>query len=327
MAGSKFKPQFRRLLFIDRTIREGRYPSAATLAGEWEVSAKTIQRDIEYLRDELEAPIAYDGVKHGLYYTDPAWFLPSVMLSEGDILALLIGTQALNMYKGTPVASELKAIYGKLAELLPAQISIAPELIFNRFSFNNAPARPIDENVWKLLIRGLLHQRVTEIDYASPHSTKPKRHTIHPLHLANIEGDWYLLAYATRWDDLAQFAVSRVRKVDLLEATFTPPKDFNAGTLLEARFGKFVHMKGGRSLTVRVVFRSRIAVSVAERSWHPRQKARFLKNGRLAIEFPVADVRDVVPWVLSWGDNVARVEPKALRDAVVAEAQCLARLR
>jgi len=58
---AKFKPQFRRLLFIDRTIRDGRYPSAATLAREWEVSAKTIQRDIEYLKWELDAP------RHGAY--------------------------------------------------------------------------------------------------------------------------------------------------------------------------------------------------------------------------------------------------------------------
>lgn len=327
MPGAKFKPQFQRLLFIDRAIRAGGYPSAATLADEWEVAAKTIQRDIEYLRDQMEAPIAYDAVRHGLYYTDPAWFLPSVMLSEGDILALLVGTQALNMYKGTPIARELKSIYGKLAELLPGKISIAPELIFSRFSFSNQPSRPIDENVWKLLIRGLLHQKVTLIEYVSPRSDGPKRHTIHPLHLANIEGDWYLLAYEKRWSDLAQFAVSRIRQVEIQEATFVPPKDFDADKLITSRFGKFVHMDGGRPLTVRMVFRARIAAAISERVWHPRQKTRLLKNGRLMLEFPVAEVRDVVPWVLSWGGYVVRVEPKALRDAVVEAARDLARLR
>ena len=327
MPGAKFKPQFQRLLFIDRTIREGGYPSAAKLAEEWEVAPKTIQRDIDYLRDQLEAPIAYDAVKHGLYYEDPAWFLPSVMLSEGDLLALLVGTQALNMYKGTPVANELKAIYGKLAGLLPGKISIAPELIYSRFSFSNPPARPIDETVWKPLIRGLLHQRVTVIDYVSPRSDGPKLHTIHPLHLANIEGDWYVLAHETRWGDLAQFAVSRIRQVELQEDAFVPPKGFDADKLIAERFGKFVHMDGGRPLTVRVVFRARIAAAVSERVWHPRQKTRVMKNGRLMLEFPVAEVRDVVPWVLSWGGYVVRVEPKALRDAVVEAARELTRLR
>jgi proteasome accessory factor B len=126
---------------------------------------------------------------------------------------------------------------------------------------------------------------------------------------------------------LAQFAVSRIRKVELQDAKFTPPKGFDAGKLLESRFGKFVHMKGGRPLKVRVVFRARIAAAISERIWHPRQKARVLRNGRLMLEFPVTEVRDVVPWVLSWGGYVVRVEPKALRDAIVDAASDLMRLR
>ena len=53
----KFKPQYRRLLFIDRKVRDGSYPNCPSLAREWEVSVKTIQRDIDYLRDELGAPL------------------------------------------------------------------------------------------------------------------------------------------------------------------------------------------------------------------------------------------------------------------------------
>ena len=56
----KFKPQFRRLLFIDRKIREGRYPNCTSLAKEWEVSVKTIQRDINYFKWELDAPANRD---------------------------------------------------------------------------------------------------------------------------------------------------------------------------------------------------------------------------------------------------------------------------
>ncbi len=254
MAGDKFKPQYQRLLFIDRKIREGRYPSCASLGAEWEVSAKTIQRDIDYLRDQMGAPIAYDRSRHGLYYADKSWFLPAVILNEGDILALLVGTQALDLYKGTPVAGELKAIYSKLAQLLPDKVSIAPELIFNRFSFAGMPCRPISADVWKTLIRGLLNQRVTRIDYASPRSRTPKTHTIHPLHMVNIEGDWYVLAHETRWKDVTQFAVSRIRKAELMDATFDPPKGFNAERLLKDRFGKFIHTDRRERTLVRLLF-------------------------------------------------------------------------
>ena len=320
MAGDKFKPQYRRLLFIDRKIREGRFPSCASLGEEWEVSAKTIQRDIDYLRDQMGAPIEYDKSRHGLYYSDKSWFLPAVILSEGDILALLVGTQALAMYKGTPVAGELKAIYSKLSQLLPEKISIAPELIFSRFSFLGVPCRPINADVWKTLIRGLLNQRVTRIEYISPRSKAPKAHTIHPLHMVNIEGDWYILAHETRWKDMSQFAVSRIASVGLSDATFLPPKGFNAERLLKDRFGKFIHMESRERTTVRLLFKPAIANSIAERIWHPKQKLKWRRDGGLELEFPVVDVIDVVPWVLSFGIDANVLAPRELKKIVLARS-------
>ena len=327
MPGDKFKPQYKRLIFIDRRLREGKFPGCASLGAEWEVSAKTIQRDIDYLKYEMGAPIEYDKARHGLYYSDRTWFLPSVLLSEGDILALLVGTQALEMFKGTPVAGELKSIYARLAELLPEKVSLAPELIQCRFTFSGMPARPISAEVWKGLIRGVLHQRVATIEYDSPRSDKPKLHTIHPLHMANLEGEWYLLAFETRWGDIAQFAVSRIMKVTLEETVYTPPDGFDAGKMLENRFGKFIHTgETGKCVPVRILFSPQIADYIAGRTWHPRQKVTVRKDGCLLLEFPVVDVRDIVPWILGCGMHIRRLEPKSLRVAVAKAVKQLAKL-
>ncbi len=321
MAGDKFKPQYKRLLFIDKMIRAGKYPSCASLAAEWEVSAKTIQRDIDYLKYEMDAPIEYDKSRHGIYYNDKTWFLPAVLLSEGDILALLVGTHALEMYKGTPVAEELKSIYTRLAQLLPDKISMAPELIFNRFSFYGAPARPISADIWKTLIRAVLTQRVLHMDYASPRSKDPKQHTIHPLHLANIEGDWYVLAFETRWEDIAQFAVSRIMKAELKDEAFTMPKGFDAQRMMNDRFGKFVHASEGTKIAVRLLFKAKIAASIAEKTWHPEQELKWHRDGQLELAFPVRDLRDIMPWLLSHGSAVRPLAPQKLRAMVNAELE------
>ena len=319
MGGDKFKPQYQRLLFVDREIREGRFPSCATIARKWEVSAKTIQRDVDYLKYDMKAPIEYDKARHGLYYGDKTWFLPAVLLNEGDILALLIGSQALAMYKGTPVAGELKSIYSRLAQLLPEKISVAPELIFNRFSFHGDPARPISADIWKTLIRAVVNQRVTRIEYASPRSSQPKEHTIHPLHLANIEGDWYILAFETKWEDIAQFAVSRIKLAELTQATFVPPSTFDVETLMKDRFGKFIHTDGGKRISVRLLFKPEIASSISERIWHPRQVLKYRQNGSLELTIPVRDLRDILPWVLSYGSAVRVLSPSSLRRLVSDE--------
>ena len=147
MGMAKFKPQYRRLQFIDRIIRQGQHPNSSSLAKSWEVSPRTIQRDIDYMKDVLDAPIEYDAAKHGFYYSDESWFIPSVIVGEGELLALLIGTQVARMFEGTPVADELSHIYEKLSALLPDKVTLAPELVFNKFSFTHAPSRRIRPEV------------------------------------------------------------------------------------------------------------------------------------------------------------------------------------
>ena len=53
----KDRPLWRRLQTIHHEIKEGRYPNATGLATALDVSTKTVQRDLEYLRNELAAPI------------------------------------------------------------------------------------------------------------------------------------------------------------------------------------------------------------------------------------------------------------------------------
>ena len=53
----KDRPLWRRLQTIHHEIKEHRFPNASTLARMLSVSTKTVQRDLDYLRDELDAPI------------------------------------------------------------------------------------------------------------------------------------------------------------------------------------------------------------------------------------------------------------------------------
>jgi hypothetical protein len=62
---AKYKPQHSRLLFIDREINTGKHPNCGSLALEWEVSPKTIQRDLDYMKYQLDAPSWY--IRAGLW--------------------------------------------------------------------------------------------------------------------------------------------------------------------------------------------------------------------------------------------------------------------
>ena len=60
-----------RIAAFDRAIRAGEYPNARTIARELEVGHRTVQRDVEFLRDRLGAPLAFDRRRNGYYYNRP----------------------------------------------------------------------------------------------------------------------------------------------------------------------------------------------------------------------------------------------------------------
>jgi predicted DNA-binding transcriptional regulator YafY len=315
------KTQFSRLLELDQRIRNKEYPNCLTFCEEWEVSQKTVQRDIDYLRDMLGAPIEYDRDRKGFYYTNQNWFLPSLSMSEGDLLAVLIGARALEAYRGTPAAKDLERVFTKLAEMLPDKLSFKPELLFTRFTFTSPPSKPIDEKIWVQIVRGLMNQRSVKIVYRSMEAKETKEREIDPYHIANLAGEWYVFARCHLSDQLTQFSVPRIQKATLLEKTFKLPNDFDPEKLLATTFGRFA--LGDKVHEVRLLFDKEIAPWVLERQWQPKQKIQKRANGDIELSFKVTGLFEVFRWVLAWGHNCKVLAPAELKKWVKDEVRLM----
>src|SRR5581483_2122170 len=94
------RPPLERMLRIHQAIQAGDYPNATTLARELEVSTKSIHRDLEFMRDRLNLPLEYDFAHTGYHYTEEVSGFPTLQITEGELLALLIAEKALQQYRG-----------------------------------------------------------------------------------------------------------------------------------------------------------------------------------------------------------------------------------
>lgn len=65
--------QLERLMYIHVLLREGRCPSGRVLHKKLQVTLRTIYRDFYILRYRLKAPLAYDRIRRGYYYTTQNW--------------------------------------------------------------------------------------------------------------------------------------------------------------------------------------------------------------------------------------------------------------
>lgn len=72
------KSQIARIVAFDSLVRKKLYPNSINFSVDYEVSTRTIMRDVDYLRNQLEAPLEYDREKRGFYYAKD-WNLPLVI--------------------------------------------------------------------------------------------------------------------------------------------------------------------------------------------------------------------------------------------------------
>jgi predicted DNA-binding transcriptional regulator YafY len=319
------KSQYARLIELDRKIRGGGYPNCLTFSGDWGVSQKTVQRDIDFLRDQCGAPVAYDRDRKGFFYEDLSWWLPSVSLSEGELLGVLLAARVAEQYQGSPVARQIERVFEKLASLLPDKVSINPALLYSKFTFTSPPAKPVNEEVWTTVVRGLLARRTISIRYRTFDATdgQEKESLVDPYHIANLQGEWYLFGVHHGHTDVRQFSMARIGKAAMTERHFDMPSGFDPAKLLDGTFARYAG--DGEVQTVRLLFDKEIAHWITERQWHPKQKLHRRKTGGIELEFPVKGLFEVQRWVLSWGHSVKVLGPSELKSAVAEEIRMMAK--
>jgi hypothetical protein len=89
------RPPLYRFQEIFHAIKAGRYPNRTQLAHAIEVTTKTIQRDLDYMRYQLDVPIEFDYARGGYYFAKPVTELPLFQLTEAELVSIFVGQKAL----------------------------------------------------------------------------------------------------------------------------------------------------------------------------------------------------------------------------------------
>lgn len=314
----KFKPQFKRLLFIDRKLREGRFPNCITLAREWEVSSKTIQRDLDYLRDELSAPVAYDPLRHGYHYSESNFSLPAINVSESDLFTICVVRTLLSQYRNTPLYEKLSSVLHKIIESLPDQTRINPSWMTDRILVFPEPVTCVRSPVWDTLAKAIRDNRRVALNHVAPApgATAEGERTVDPYYLVSYKGEWYLNAFCHLRKAVRTFGVSRIDRAKVLSETFVLPEEMTAQKIFGDQFG--IIWKPDFH-TVRIRFSPVVAPYIRERQWHPAQVIKESRGGGLVLEFKTNHLNEVKDWVLSWGGGARILAPPILVEKITSD--------
>lgn len=300
-----YLPQLPRLLGIDARVREGGMPSHSQLAREFGVSVRTIQRDMDHLRFTLDAPLEYDPRKRGWFYTEHTFFLPSVLVSAEDLLALLLIRQAIEQYSGTPYAEAARRAFTLIERALPERERLGAEWVKSRVAFADFPQAEIQKDVWHAVLESLSSARTLTISYAKPDARAVDRE-VDPYGLIVSEGNWYLYTYSHERQARRTFLLARIRSAKVSSERFEIPPDFSlTGYVRAGLAGLQVDDQPAR--TVRITFSKKASQLALERKLHPDQRESWDRHGRLTIELLARAPFKLERRLTAFGDAVEKM--------------------
>lgn len=318
----KDRPLWRRLQTIHHAIKERQYPNASSLAQELGVSSKTVQRDLDYLRDELDAPIEFDRLENGYAYSRPDYVLPFLPVDGKDLFSIGVAAQFLALFGGTPLGRDLKACYERLAHLMPPAVRMRPEIVMEKLALRNAAFRPVHEETWQAVSESLQRGVSLSIRYHRPGEPPGEPRVIRPYAFVLSGRDWMVLAEDQAAGQVKLFYLARIEGAVSTGERYTIPRDFDADRFFKNTFGLFVG--DAKPFRMRVRFSPAVSDEIRELQFHPDQKIETTRSGEAVLEIPAQSIKEARRFVLAWGKDAVVLEPPALIEDLRIEAEALA---
>ena len=186
------------------------WPNARTLARELEVTRRTIQRDIAFMR-RLHAPLEFDSVRNGYYYTDPSYRLGYFPATEGELVALLVAAQVMDQYRGTPFEHDLRKALAKISEILPDTIEVPLDELTGCLSVLPRVQTTYDPEIFRVLVAAVRQSRQLSMVYWTAGRNETQKRTFDPYDLVLApDDDWCLIGHCHLRKAIRLFKVQRV---------------------------------------------------------------------------------------------------------------------
>jgi predicted DNA-binding transcriptional regulator YafY len=292
-------------------LLQGGKRTAREIAQRFEVSRRTIQRDIDALC-EMGIPIAAELGTSGGYTLPPDYSLPPLALTLHEALLLRLALSSLSQLSETPFKQERESLLAKVQTLLPRRESEDLDLLTHTLSLN-VPSRPYPTPFLDQLLESAREEQWISVTYRSEKGVSQQ--TLLPAHLRTSAGLWYCEAYSYERQETRVYRVDRFLEV---RATPSPPQLESPASTRPREHPSFPEVR--IHLTARGVLRLEHDPFLGPHLQHKEEG-----EGWLSLHWRPEEYDWLVRVLLSLGTDAKVLAPVELHMRVQQEAQEIAR--
>jgi predicted DNA-binding transcriptional regulator YafY len=268
------------------------------------------------------APIEYDAEKRGYYYSEPNFFIKSVLLTEGEFFSIALFDQLLVQYKNTPLEENLRNIFRKIIEALPQKITVDSSILSSQVSFIPDQMGNIDIGVFENVFTALRKNKTIFFEYRSLKDKTWGKRIVDPYHAICQKGNWYVIGYCHDRKVPRLFNLARIRKTSISKQTYIIPSDFNPYDYFDKYMGVWASSAySTKPYKVEFIVSAEIGTFAIDHKWHENQKIKENRDGSVRVSFYTTQIPEVLRWVLGQGHTVKVINPPELIEMVKSEAK------
>jgi predicted DNA-binding transcriptional regulator YafY len=284
------------------------------------ISLATFKRDLEYMRERLNAPIQWDRDNDGYRYTQPdplapTFALPGLWFNSGEVHALLTMQQLLSNLEPGLLAGHIKPLQARLNALLESQDHSAAE-VETRFRVVHAARRQVTHQYFEVVASATLGRKQLKIRHYSRQTAEEMERVISPQQLIYYRDNWYVDSWCHLRNGIRSFSIDAIHHAELLDDKAKDIPKSKLKEVLESGYGIF----SGKAVTwAKLRFSPERARWVANEQWHPQQKGTVEADGSYLLEIPYSDDRELLMDILRHGPEVEVIAPTKLRSRLQKE--------
>jgi len=312
-----------RVYKIEMLIRNRGHVSFQALLDELEVSSATLKRDLDYLKDQLGAPIEYDrflnGYRFGEEFRGKKHELPGLWFSERELYSLLMANQLLSELDSEGVISRhLHPLLDRIHEMLGTSEAGA-KLLLKRVKIISSAKRPVPSRFFELVGEALLKRKRLQLRYLTRGRGEVSERAVSPQRLVHYRATWYLDAWCHTREKLLRFALDAIEHAETLGAR---AKDMSLKQVEAEMDGGYGIYAGAAPKWVTLAFSPQAAQWVSREEWHPDQRCKWLEDGCFQMEVPYTDPNELAMDILRHADQVSIIaDGGAIKETVRKRTQ------
>lgn len=300
--------RFDRIVAILVMLQSKRIVTALEMAERFEVSQRTIYRDIRSL-EEAGVPIVSEvGVGYSIM---DGYKLPPVMFTKEEALSFVASEKLMHRFTDaslnqhyhaamTKIKSVLKSADKDLLEKVNAQILVLP----NQYL-------PEKSNVSiGLIMKAITENKVMKISYFANHSQEHSDREIEPVGLFHLGENWHLVAFCKLRKDYRNFRVDRIGHLQMTDLVFNEQHPD-----LHSFINKFASEKELQEVVLRI---DKSAYKyIGDQKYYNGFVSQTFTENHVEMSFLTASIEGMARWVMMLGDVSIILKPDVLKTRVL----------